>query len=97
MLIYAYGDPEIFQRLYKALPTSGMEGTVKFRMKPGRAYRKVHAKTGSFTGINSLAGYAQAANGHMLAFAIMNQNVLSGRKARIFQDEVCEVLCNISD
>ena len=94
LLIYAYNDTEIFQQLYKALPTAGMEGTVKHRMKPGRAFKNVHAKTGSFTGINTLAGYAQAANGHYLAFAIMNQNVLSGRKARIFQDQVCEVLCS---
>ena len=93
LLIYAYNDTQIFPRLYKALPTSGMEGTIKNRMKPGRAYKNVHAKTGSFTGINALAGYAQAANGHILAFSIMNQNVLSGRKARIFQDQVCEVLC----
>ena len=97
LLIYAYGDTEIFSRLYKALPTAGMEGTVKHRMKPGRAFKNVHAKTGSFTGINALAGYAQAANGHMLAFAIMNQNVLSGRKARIFQDQVCDVLCGLSE
>ena len=30
------------------------------------------------------------ANGHEVAFAIMNQNVLSGAKARAFQDAVCD-------
>ena len=83
LLIYAYNSSPVFQRLYKALPTAGMEGTLKHRMKPGRAFKNVHAKTGSFTAINSLAGYAQAANGHYLAFAIMNQNVLSGRRNRL--------------
>ena len=92
-LVYAYNKSSIFQPLYKALPTSGMEGTIKNRMKPGRAYRNVHAKTGSFTAINALAGYAKAANGHYLAFAIMNQNILSPRRARIFQDQICELLC----
>ena len=93
-LKYAYNDTRIFQQLYKALPMSGIDGTIKNRMKQGRAYRNVYAKTGSFTGINALAGYAKAANGHYLAFAIMNQNVLSHRQARTFQNEVCEVLCN---
>ena len=39
--------------------------------------------------INCLAGYLQTEQGHWVAFAIMNQNVLSGRKARAFQDKVC--------
>ena len=49
-------------------------------------------KTGSFTAINCLAGYLKANNGHHIAFAIMNQNVLSGREARKFQDAVCDML-----
>lgn len=62
-------------------------------MKKGTpSYKKVHAKTGSFTAINCLAGYLKADNGHQIAFAIMNQNVLSGREARKFQDTVCDIL-----
>ena len=44
----------------------------------------------SFTAINCLAGYLKARNGHEIAFAIMNQNALSGREARAFQDAVCD-------
>ena len=92
-LKYAYTDTGIFQKLYKALPISGVDGTLKNRMKQGTAaYKRVHAKTGSFTGINCLAGYLTSANGHLLAFAIMNQNVLSARAARLFQDGVCHEL-----
>ena len=40
----------------------------------------------------SLAGYLKMKNGHEVAFAIMNQNVLSAAKARAFQDKVCEVI-----
>ena len=66
---------------------------MKNRMKKGTlSYGKVHAKTGSFTAINCLAGYLKANNGHHIAFAIMNQNVLSGREARKFQDAVCDML-----
>lgn len=39
---------------------------------------------------NCLAGYLKARNGHEIAFAIMNQNALSGREARAFQDAVCD-------
>ena len=52
------------------------------------------AKTGSFTAINALAGYLKMKNGHEVAFAIMNQNILSAAKARNFQNKVCEILAN---
>ena len=83
----------MFQKLYKALPIGGVDGTLKNRMRKGTlSYKNVHAKTGSFTAINCLAGYLKANNGHQIAFAIMNQNVLSGREARKFQDAVCDML-----
>ena len=95
-LKYAYSRTDVFQKLYKALPVGGIDGTLKNRMKKGTAsFRNVHAKTGSFTAINCLAGYLKADNGHQIAFAVMNQNVLSGREARDFQDAVCGLV--ISD
>lgn len=90
-LRYAYSRTDVFQKLYKALPIGGVDGTLEFRMKKGTlSHRNVHAKTGSFTAINCLAGYLKAHNGHEIAFAIMNQNALSGREARAFQDAVCD-------
>ncbi|WP_418698901.1 D-alanyl-D-alanine carboxypeptidase/D-alanyl-D-alanine-endopeptidase [Bacteroides sp.] len=90
-LKYAYSRTDVFQKLYKALPIGGVDGTLKSRMRQGTpSYRNVHAKTGSFTAINCLAGYLKAVNGHEVAFAIMNQSVLSGREARVFQDAVCD-------
>lgn len=91
-LKYAYSQTEVFRMLYKSLPVGGVDGTLKFRMKSAPAYRNVHAKTGSFTAINALAGYLKMKNGHEVAFAIMNQNVLSAAKARAFQDKVCELI-----
>ena len=90
-LRYAYSRTDVFRKLYKALPIGGVDGTLEFRMKKGTlSHRNVHAKTGSFTAINCLAGYLKARNGHEIAFAIMNQNALSGREARAFQDAVCD-------
>ncbi|WP_294626912.1 D-alanyl-D-alanine carboxypeptidase/D-alanyl-D-alanine-endopeptidase [uncultured Bacteroides sp.] len=91
-LKYAYSRTDVFRKLYKSLPVGGIDGTLKNRMKRAPAFRNVHAKTGSFTAINALAGYLRTKNGHDVAFAIMNQNVLSAAKARAFQDKVCEVI-----
>lgn len=91
-LKFAYSRPDVFRKLYKALPVAGVDGTLKNRMKSGRAFNNVHAKTGSYTAINALAGYVKNSRGHQLAFAIMNQNVLSAAKAREFQNQVCEML-----
>lgn len=92
-LKYAHRHADIFQPFYESLPIAGVDGTLEHRMKKTRAYRKVHAKTGSVTGVSSLAGYAKASNGHLLAFAIINQNVMKLRQARAWQDKVCDILC----
>ncbi|MCF2576394.1 D-alanyl-D-alanine carboxypeptidase/D-alanyl-D-alanine-endopeptidase [Phocaeicola barnesiae] len=93
-LNYAYRHPVIFQPFYDCLPIAGIDGTLANRMKKGKTYRNVRAKTGTVTGVSSLAGYVKAGNGHWLSFVIINQNVLKGRQARLFQDELCEILAN---
>jgi len=92
-LKYAYCHAEIFRPFYESLPIAGVDGTLEHRMKKGKAYRNVRAKTGTVKGVCSLAGYAKASNGHLLAFVIINQNVMKARLARAWQDKVCEVLC----
>ena len=89
----AYYQAEIFQPFYESLPIAGIDGTLEHRMKNTPAYRKVRAKTGSVTGVSSLAGYAKASNGHQLAFVIINQNVMKLRLARAFQDKICVIMC----
>lgn len=93
-LKYAYEQKDIFQDLYKALPVAGVDGTLRYRMKNGNAYNNVRAKTGSVTGVSSLAGYAQTSAGHLLAFVIINQNILKQQEAKNFQNLVCEELCH---
>ena len=93
-LKYAYYHAEIFRPFYESLPIAGVDGTLEHRMKKGKAYRNVRAKTGTVKGVCSLAGYAKASNGHQLAFVIINQNVMKAGFARAWQDKVCEVLCS---
>lgn len=92
-LRYAYQHNPIFTHLYTSLPIAGRDGTLKSRMKRGKAYKNVHAKTGSVSAVSSLAGYARASNDHMLAFCIINQGLVRLKTGRDFQDAVCEELC----
>ena len=94
LLCYAYRYQNIYIHLYPSLPKAGVDGTLRKRMHGTFTKDNVRAKTGSVTGVFSLAGYCTAANGHQLCFAILNQGVMHGRDARAFQDRVCEALCN---
>lgn len=93
LLIYAYRDQRIFMNLYAALPIAGQDGTLKKRMKEPYVSGKVRAKTGTLSGISSLAGYALTPNYHMLAFCIINQGIMKNAEGRGFQDRVCESMC----
>lgn len=92
-LRYAWRDEVIRQHLQPSLPLAGVDGTLKDRMQKSKAYRNVRAKTGTLTGISSLAGYLTAANGHQFAFCIINQGVVKAKDGKDFQDKVCRYLC----
>ena len=93
LLRYAYLKRDIMAVLYPSLPVAGVDGTLKKRMKGGAAQGNVHAKTGTVSGVSSLAGYCRAANQHLLAFCIINQGIMKNAEGRDFQDKVCELLC----
>ncbi|MFC5741713.1 D-alanyl-D-alanine carboxypeptidase/D-alanyl-D-alanine-endopeptidase [Dyella tabacisoli] len=56
------------------LPIAGVDGTLQWRMRNTPASNNVHAKTGSMSQVNGLAGYVTTAEGEHLAFAIMLNN-----------------------
>ena len=89
----AYNDKNIYDIMLRSLPLSGISGTMKNRTKNSAAYKKVYAKTGTVKGVCTLAGYARAANGHTLAFVILNQGSMSASAVRRWQDRVCDALC----
>jgi D-alanyl-D-alanine carboxypeptidase/D-alanyl-D-alanine-endopeptidase (penicillin-binding protein 4) len=93
LLIYAYRKSGIIRYLYVSLPIAGEDGTLKKRMKDSPAHLNVRAKTGTVTGVSSLAGYALAANNHMLVFSIINQGIMKADDGRNFQEKVCKALC----
>jgi len=92
LLIYAYRHTMIYRELFPSLPVAGQDGTLKKRMTESVANGKVRAKTGTVTGVTTLAGYCTTTNRHILAFSIMNQGVLKIAEGRNFQDRVCEIM-----
>ena len=93
LLRYAFRNDNIKQHLIHSLPIAGVDGTLKKRMKSGSVHGNVKAKTGTLTGIISLAGYCTAANGHELCFSIINNGIMHGSNDRHFADKVCNLLC----
>jgi len=93
LLRYAWRNNNIYEHLARSLPIAGIDGTLQNRMRNTAAQGNVRAKTGTVTGISSLAGYCTAANGHQLCFSIINQSVMRGAQGKAFQDKVCKVLC----
>ena len=96
MLALIYKDKELFPIIYKSLPISGVDGTLKTRLSDKATLNKVHAKTGSVTGSCTLAGYIHTADGRDLAFCIMNEGAIKMAPSRKVQDEICTVLCGLS-
>ena len=93
LLGYAWRNESIREHLLPSLPIAGVDGTLQRRLQGTMAQGNVRAKTGTVTGISSLAGYLTTINNHVLAFAIINQGIASASMGRAFQDKVCEELC----
>ena len=93
LLRYAWRTEAIRTHLLPALPIAGEDGTLAKRMKRSAAEGNVRAKTGTLSGISSLAGYLTTAEGHFLCFCIINQGVMRNRDGRDFQDRLCKALC----
>ena len=93
LLRYAYRNDSIYDALREMLPIAAVDGTLKDRMRGTPAENNVRAKTGTLSGVYSLAGYCTAANGNKLAFAILNQGVMKAAPARALQDRICIELC----
>ncbi|GAA1214307.1 D-alanyl-D-alanine carboxypeptidase/D-alanyl-D-alanine-endopeptidase [Kitasatospora nipponensis] len=68
-----------FGAWYDALPVAGdprrmVGGTLTDRLRGTPAEGRLHAKTGSMTGVDALAGYLDRADGRTLAFSVLVNN-----------------------
>jgi len=74
LMHYAHHAPwaSIF---HASLPVAGESETLRLRMRDTPAQGNLHAKTGTTNDVISLAGYATAVNGEILAFAFLYNGV----------------------
>lgn len=93
ILKYGYEHPSIYKQLRKNLAIAGVDGTLRKYWNPA-IKGKVRGKTGTLShpyGISSLAGYCDAPNGHVIAFAIMDSE-MSVLDAHVIQRKLMETL-----
>jgi len=62
-------------QLRAALPIAGRTGTLADRMRGTAAQDRCQAKTGTLSNVSALAGYCTTPNGHLLAFAFIENGV----------------------
>jgi len=85
-----------FEVFETSLPIAGVDGTLRRRMLETPAKGRVHAKTGTISGVSNLAGYVTTESGRKLAFAIMVQNYVGSSKPwRELQDAFCVQLAEL--
>jgi D-alanyl-D-alanine carboxypeptidase/D-alanyl-D-alanine-endopeptidase (penicillin-binding protein 4) len=75
------------------LAVVGRTGTLANRMRHTGAAGHCQGKTGTLTGYSNLVGYCQAANGHLLAFAIFTDGVSTTFAHRV-QDHMTITIAN---
>ncbi len=97
LLNYVYKKKNMFREVNNGLPTSGIDGTLYDRLYAPSVKGKIKAKTGTLTregGVSSLAGYFYTEDGHLIIFAILNNQcpVMDGRW---WQDKFLSRLCEI--
>ncbi len=93
LLQVIYTNKKLNKYIIPALPISGVDGTLEYRMTSEDMRNKVKAKTGSMTGVSTLSGYLKTNNGKTLIFTMMMNHIAGKVKpARHLQDELCEVL-----
>ncbi len=78
---------------FRSLPVAGYDGTLQDRMRQRFIAGKVHAKTGSLSGVSTLSGYV-VIPGDTLVFSMMMQNYPARIDSSIsaLQNEICRIL-----
>ncbi len=93
-LTWIYKESPFRDYFIDSLPISGVDGTLRKRMRNRIAQSKIKAKTGNLPGITGLAGYITPPQGEPLVFVIM---INRGNKSAVaykrkFEDKICTLL-----
>lgn len=95
LLYFAYHHSRVRDPLISALPVAGKDGTLIGRMLSMGKGGRIHAKTGTMTGVTSLAGFINTKYNGPVAFVIMVNGFVKPRRPYIqLQDTICKFLVN---
>lgn len=90
----AYAAQSKFADVFvQSLPIAATDGTLGGRLQ--RVKGKILAKTGSITYVNSLAGYAQASENEIYAFAIISNNITRKSDSSRIIDQIAARLVDV--
>ncbi|GAI93166.1 unnamed protein product, partial [marine sediment metagenome] len=93
LLFYLYHRFEYAPELLTVLPTGGVDGTLRNRMREEGIIRKVRAKTGTMSNVSTLSGYCVTNSGKVLIFSIMMKDyIASPSYVRDLQDKIIKTL-----
>jgi len=94
LLTAAHADYRIGPDLVASLPIGGVDGTLARRWHGKPARGRVRAKTGTLASVITLAGYVGVDGNHLVAFAILVNDVPRGRRnvARTMADDMVDAL-----
>ncbi len=71
LLQAAWADAKVQKMFLASLPVAGGDGTLAGRFKGSPVQRNAFLKTGTLTGVRSLAGYVRGQSGRMIAVSIV--------------------------
>ena len=99
LLIAAHKDFRIGPDLVASLPVAGNDGTLAKRWQGHPAQGRVRAKTGTLDKVSTLAGYVGVDGGHLLAFAILANDIPGGQRGavRAMADDMVDSLAAYLD
>jgi D-alanyl-D-alanine carboxypeptidase/D-alanyl-D-alanine-endopeptidase (penicillin-binding protein 4) len=83
--------PEL-RPILTGIPVAGFTGTLSTRLKNTAAAGLVHAKTGTLTGTNTMAGTVVTPSGRILAFSFMTQGTTDAAAAETALDGLAAAL-----
>ncbi|HFE46059.1 MAG TPA: D-alanyl-D-alanine carboxypeptidase/D-alanyl-D-alanine-endopeptidase [Nannocystis exedens] len=98
LLVATYNDFRVSSDFLASLPISGVDGTMRRRLRDSAATRYVRAKTGTLNESSALSGYAGAPSRPPIAFSILIGEISRGKTqlARSVQNQIAEELAALA-
>ncbi|MFP7493908.1 D-alanyl-D-alanine carboxypeptidase/D-alanyl-D-alanine-endopeptidase [Terribacillus saccharophilus] len=99
-LLSKANDEPWFLAFKQSLPVAGQTermvgGTLRSRFVDTELAGKIHAKTGTLTGVSSLSGYMETKAGEQIVFSILLNGLLDEEHGPAIEDEVLKIVYGV--